>query len=435
MTSRATADAVLAGLRASGLAESEVYLKSGRSRRVTTGQGGGDHQVIVEEGWAVRAGDRRRSFFIAGTGEPDPAGPWPTPEGLPVALPDPLPTPAWIEPADLGAPLLSEREADALLAGIGHAVAAELPGVRLVDAALEEGASESMLVSSRGMAATWRQRVAWVRLVAELPDAGVETTIEQGVREARRLQPKILARGLADRLAVLARGVAPQEDLRDAVLAPAVAARLLAALLPLLVGPGAAERVGPLLESDGRLGSPLLTILDDGRLPGGLLSSAVDGEGVPTRALTLVDGGLYRQPLLAWWQARGTGRVASGCTVRAGFRDLPRPAPTHLYVRPQEGVRPGQLVADLGRGCYLLDAHGAVRWDAEADRFSVPVSGFLVDGGKAIRPLAGAWLRGAVSALLHGVAGVGRDLAFLPLGALVGSPTLRVTGIEVTAEP
>jgi PmbA protein len=223
--------------------------------------------------------------------------------------------------------------------------------------------------------------------------------------------------------------------LHEAVLAPAVGARLLAALQPLFVGPEAVQRVAPLLDGANRLGSGLLTVIDDGRLAGGLLASAVDGEGVPTRAITLVDGGSYRQPLLAWWQARGPGMVASGCTGRPGFRDLPRPAPTHLFIRPQEDVRPAQLVAELARGCYLLETRGAVRWDAVSDRFSVPVTGFVVEGGAARRPLAGTWLRGRLSALLRGIAGVARDLTFLPLGALVGSPTLRVTDVEVAGEP
>jgi PmbA protein len=435
MTARETAESVLAALRGSGLPEVEVYLKTGRSRRVTAGREGEGHQAISEEGWAVRAGDRRSSFFAAGSGAPDPAGPWPALEGLPVLLPDPLPVVRWSEPADLAAPLLSEREAQALLAGIEQAVGAELAGVRLVEASLEEGASESSLASSRGLRVESRQRLAWVRLVAALPDSGVEATVEQGVREARRLQPKALARALADRLTVLARGAPPDEPLGEVVLAPAVAARLLAALQPLLVGPGALDRVAPLLDSERRLGSPLLTVIDDGRLAGGLLASAVDGEGVPTRALPIVESGIYRQPLLAWWQARSTGMVSSGCTARPGFRDLPRPAATHLFVRAQEGVRPAQLVADLGRGCYVMDAHGAARWDAEADRFALRVSGFVVEGGAARRPVAGAWLRGRLSALLRGVVGVARDLTFLPFGALVGSPTLRVTGVEVAAEP
>lgn len=417
------------------LGDVEVYTKTGRSRRLLRGLGGEEQHAAAEEGWAVRAGDRRSSFFLAGSGPLVADTSWPEPEGLPLQLPDPAPVLRWSEPADLDAPLLSEREAQGFLAGVAAALAVELEGARLDEATLEEGASESLLHSSRGVRASWRQRVAWVRLTASLPAAGVQASVEQGAREARRLQPRTLARALADRLSVLARGKPPEEPLVAAVLAPPVASRLLAALLPLLVGPEAQQRAGAWLDGEHRLGSPLLSIVDDGRLAGGLLTSPVDGEGVPTRALKLVEGGIYRQPLLSWSQARGTGMVGSGCVVRASWRDLPRPGPTHLFVRPQEGVRPADLVASLGEGCYLLDCPAPIRCDLEADRFALPVSGFLIGDGSARGALAGAWLRGSLRAFLHGVAGVARDLSFLPLGGLIGSPTLLVRGLEVTAEP
>jgi PmbA protein len=427
-----TAGEVIAAL--ARLGDAEVYLKSGRTRRLHRGLGGEEQLTAMEEGWAVRAGDRRSSFFLAGSGPLQPPTTWPQPDGLPVQLPDPAPVLRWSEPTDLAAPLLSEREAQSFLGGVGDALAAELAGARLDEATLEEGASESQLESSRGVRASWRQRVAWVRLAASLPEAGVRATFEQGAREAKRLQPRTLARALADRLSVLAKGKPPQSPLAEAVLAPAVAGRLLSALVPLLVGPDAAERVAPWLDGERRLASPLLSIVDDGRLPGGLLSAPVDGEGVPTRALKLVDAGVYRQPLLAWWQSRGSGLVGSGCTVRASWRDLPRPGPTHLFVAPREGVRPADLVATLESGCYLLDVTGPLACDLTADRFALPVCGFLVGGGAARGALAGAWLRGRVSALLHGIAGVARDLTFLPSGGLVGSPTLLVRGVEVGAE-
>ncbi|HEV8628679.1 MAG TPA: metallopeptidase TldD-related protein, partial [Thermoanaerobaculia bacterium] len=290
-------EAVLAALRRGGLPEAEVYVKEGRSRRFAIGAAGTEHQVLVEEGWAVRAGDRRASFFAAGTGSPDPAGPWPTPQGFPAPLPDPSPVLRWSEPPDLTSPLVSELEAQGLLTAIGEALAAELSGAQLAEAVLEDGSSASRLASSHGIRAHWRQRVALVRLVAVLPDAGVRATLDQGVREARRLQPRTLARALADRLAVRARGVRPERATGDVVLAPAAAARLLAGLLPLLVGPEARERAASLLDAGGRIGAPLLSIVDDGRHPGGLLSAAVDGEGVPTRPVPLVEGGIYRQPL------------------------------------------------------------------------------------------------------------------------------------------
>jgi predicted Zn-dependent protease len=382
----------------------------------------------------VRAGDRRSAFFVAGTGKPDPAGPWPAPQGFPVPLPDVAPARRWSEPPDLGSPLVSELEAQALLGAVAEALATELPGAQLVEAVLEDGSSASALASSHGIRARWRGRVALLRLVAVLPDGGARATLEQGAREARRLQPKALARALADRLAVRARGSVPEREGGDVVLAPALAARLLAGLLPLLVGPEARQLAAPLLDAEGRLASRELSVVDDGRLAGGLFASAVDGEGVPTRAVPLVEAGLYRQPLLSWWQARGSGGVASGCSLRPSFRDLPQPGPTHLFVRPQEGVRPASLVAGLDGGCYLLEGEGSGRFDVAGDRFAVPVCGFHLAAGAARRPLASGWLCGSIGSLLRGITGVARDLAFLPLRGILGSPTLRVAGLEVRGE-
>ena len=94
-------------------------------------------------------------------------------------------------------------------------------------------------------------------------------------------------------------------------------------------------------------------------------------------------------------------------------------------------MRPAALVAALDRGCYLLDADGPGEFDLAGDRFALPVCGFHLAAGSARQPLAGGWLCGSVSALLRGVTGVARDLTFFPLGGMVGSPTLRVAGLEV----
>jgi len=63
------------------------------------------------------------------------------------------------------------------------------------------------------------------------------------------------------------------------------------------------------------------------------------------------------------------------------------------------------------------------------------VCGFHLAAGAAGRPLAAGWLCGSLGALLHGVTAVARDLAFFPLAGMVGSPTLRLKGLEVRGEP
>ena len=42
------AEAVLAALQRAGLPEAEIYLKEGRSRRLSLGLAGAEHQVLVE---------------------------------------------------------------------------------------------------------------------------------------------------------------------------------------------------------------------------------------------------------------------------------------------------------------------------------------------------------------------------------------------------
>ena len=105
MTDEALARRVLDALVGSGLQEAEVYMKTGRSRRVEIGPQGRIASSSQEEGWAVRAGSDRASFFAAGTGRPSEEGLWPDPDGLPLRLPPAVPVPAWKPPGDLDAPL------------------------------------------------------------------------------------------------------------------------------------------------------------------------------------------------------------------------------------------------------------------------------------------------------------------------------------------
>jgi predicted Zn-dependent protease len=94
-------------------------------------------------------------------------------------------------------------------------------------------------------------------------------------------------------------------------------------------------------------------------------------------------------------------------------------------------VAAGSLLAGLARGYYLLDAAGAGSFDPAADRFELPVCGFAVNGGRAVAPVSRAVLAGGIGALLRGVQAVARDLAFLPLDGMIGSPSLLVTGLAL----
>jgi len=422
----------------SGYDQAEVFLKRGRSRRLGIDANGEVSLFSQERAWAVRAGGRAGSFFAAGTGEPSPEGPWPSPAGRPLELPEPLPSPAWNPPSNLDTPLIGESEGLKLLQSLSRELAAELPGARLLEASLEDGSSEAELLSTKGVAARYRHRVAALHLAASGPAAASgsipRAALYLAAREARRFHPVALARRLADRLVICAAERPLTETLTgELLLAPAAAAQLLCGLLPLLVGPRGTSRMTSLRDRRGRIGNRCLTILDNGRLPGGVFEAPVDGEGVPCREVHLIEEGTFRQPLLAWWQTGETGMVATGCSRRPGWRDQPTPGPTHLYLKPDPRISVASLLGAVKRGAYLIDARGPLDLDLDADRFAFPVFGFAIESGRAQAPISDACLTGRLPDLLRGINAVGRDLEFHLLDGMIGSPSLFLTGLELTS--
>ncbi len=424
---------VVQRLSGDGFKEAEVYHKRGRSRSLRLMMRNVVTSFREEEGWAVRAGDDRRSFFYAATGAPDPDAPWPAADGEGLRLPSKKLVPDWTAPVDLEAPLVGEGEALGLFEGIHRELAAELPGARLLLAQLDDGSSEAELHSSREISTSMRQRVAVLYLeAAGAGSRGRSVHLRLAAREARQFQPLALARRLADRLLIAQKGSSPRRDRGEFLLAPPVTVALLDALRPLWIGAEAVARVTALTDRRGRLASPAFTLVDDGRMSGGVLEAPVDGEGQPTRQVVLVEEGIFRQPLVTWRQGgTQTGRP-SGCASRASWRDQPRGGPTHLYLRHDPDVAVATLVENLRRGYYLLDTEGEPRLEDGARRFALPVCGFAIDSGQPTGSITGAWLVGTVSSFLNGVQAVARDLTFLPSApGLIGAPTLLVRGLEI----
>lgn len=423
---------VLDALQRAGCPEAEVYAKRGRSRVVRLL---GEQETIgfrQEEGWAARAGDRRRSFFYAATGAPDPSTVWPDADGEGLRLPTGLVVPAWLSPADFDLPLLGETESHQFLADLRRELQHEFPSAQLLHVELDDGSSEAGILSSREVRHLTRQRVATLRVEARDRKRPLKSTsLRLLARSARAFRPATVARRLADLLVIAREGAAPARDRGDFLLAPQVMATLLESLIDLFVGPAAAGLRAPLLERQATLGSKFLTLIDNGRLPNGLFDAPVDGEGLPTREIVLVDQGLFRQSLLDWRQAKTPDRP-SGCARRPSWRDLPSAGPTHFYLAPNPSVPVGQLLGSLQRGYYLLATQGGVRLEKASQRFAVAVEGFAIEKGKAATPISGGWLTGSIKALFGGLQAVARDLTFVPARkGLVGSPTVLVRGLEI----
>ena len=94
------------------------------------------------------------------------------------------------------------------------------------------------------------------------------------------------------------------------------------------------------------------------------------------------------------------------------------------------------LMRTLGDGLFVTELSGLhAGVNGVSGEFSLLCKGQLVQGGKAVRPVAYITLSGTFLGLLQGVEAVGSDLRFsLPTGTCFGSPSLLIRELMVSGQ-
>ncbi len=180
----------------------------------------------------------------------------------------------------------------------------------------------------------------------------------------------------------------------------------------------------------GKLGetiaTPLVTLVDDGRMPGRVGSEPWDGEGVPTRRHVLVDRG--RMAMLEYdvYHARRAGTRSTGSAVR-GYSSTPSIGSHNLYVEPGDRT-PEQILASVDRGFYY-DDQGSFGWNDVTGDYSYQAQGFWVEKGDKVFPVDGVTVASNALDMLKNVVAVGDDLRF---EGSVSCPTLLIGEMTVS---
>src|SRR4029077_7787933 len=81
------------------------------------------------------------------------------------------------------------------------------------------------------------------------------------------------------------------------------------------------------------IGASCLKIVDDGRLPRGLGSSAYDAEGLPSQTTVLVRDGVLQGFLYDSKAARRGKMASTGNAGRSSYKGLPEPQATNFFIR------------------------------------------------------------------------------------------------------
>lgn len=174
--------------------------------------------------------------------------------------------------------------------------------------------------------------------------------------------------------------------------------------------------------------SEQLTIIDDRILEGGWSSSPFDGEGLPGRTLTLVEGGELKSYFLDSFYSRKLKLAGNGSSSRDGFKRPPAISYSNLMIPPGE-VSDEDIFAEVGSGLWITEVIGVHAIDEISGDFSVGAQGFQIENGQIGGPVKKLAIAGNLHQIMKEVRWRGSNHRYY---FNIGAPTLGFESISVS---
>jgi PmbA protein len=305
--------------------------------------------------------------------------------------------------------------------------------VEVTEAEVGDRYTVTAIASSTGIAGCYERSQAWCRATATAT-AGQESKRAVAFalsRSVADLDVAAVASHAADRAAGRLRPKTWRTRRIPILIDAEATSQLLQGVEAALCADAVLIHGSPLADRQGtQVMGGAITVVDDGRLPGGPVCSPFDDEGVPTTRTVLVDAGVLRGFLHSTSTAHRLGQEPTGTARRPSYRDPPAPRATHLFVVP--GRRGTQSILErMDEVLHVEGFHGGISAAYRGSgRVSLPIVGSLVQNGARVHAVQGATLEGKLLDFLADVREVGRELHFRPHGgALGGTPLLLSEGL------
>jgi PmbA protein len=174
-----------------------------------------------------------------------------------------------------------------------------------------------------------------------------------------------------------------------------------------------------------RIASELVTVIDDGRLPGGLGSRPFDGEGQPTRRNVILDRGVLKTYLLDSYSARKLGMQSTGSAAR-GAGSAPSPSSTNLWLEPGQ-LSPEEMIRRTERGLLVTELIG-MGFNAVTGDNSRGAAGLWIEAGRVVHAVEEITIAGHLGEMLASIDLVGSDLLW---AGATAAPTVRVASMTI----
>jgi len=164
-----------------------------------------------------------------------------------------------------------------------------------------------------------------------------------------------------------------------------------------------------------KVASEALTIVDDGRMPGGILSALIDDEGVPTGTKTIVNKGVLKSFIHDTYNAY----IADTESTGNGYRRFARTV-EEIFSRPVSctisnmEVKPGDkdlenMINEIDRGC-LIEKFAAPYADPFTGTFGLEIRcATLIENGSLGKPIRHALLSGNFYEAIKKILMIGKE--------------------------
>ncbi len=176
------------------------------------------------------------------------------------------------------------------------------------------------------------------------------------------------------------------------------------------------------------IGSPLLTLVDDGTLGGGMATRPYDGEGLGSRRTVIVSEGRLESWICDTYSGRKVGHGSTANAAR-GVADAPTAAPSNLHLAAGE-TSPDQLLAGIADGLYVTELIG-FGVNVTTGDFSQGAAGLRIKDGALDHAVSEVTIAGNLLDMLRDIEAVGSDL---DTSRALSAPSLRLSRMMVAGE-
>jgi len=268
-----------------------------------------------------------------------------------------------------------------------------------ISASYYDGMASSVMVASNGFEGDTQN--TYYGLYASVSVSDGDARPQGGWSESAIFSEELIRDGLGKKALKRAVDRLGQEKIESGkmpmIVENKLAGRAIQPLIAVLNGSSIQQKRSFLAESMGKkVGSDLLTLVDDPFIVSGRGSRLFDNEGLATRKRTVFDKGVLKTFFIDTYYGKKLDMEAnSGST-------------TNLVLQPGEKDLEG-LLADIDRGILVTGFNGGNNNPVTGD-YSYGIEGFLVEKGQLVKPVAEMNITGNFLNLFQNLVAVGSDV-------------------------